>query len=280
MPVLTHKVAAKLLDRPIKVTLVGAGGTGSRIFERLVALQRGLLAMGHPYGLAVQVIDDDIVSPANVGRQAFAECDIGCPKAHVLVNRANLTVPGLSWSAHHARLQTGSTLDSDFVIGAVDSRAGRLAILRNLERNLSGMRYWLDCGNTAWTGQVVLGQVLATRSDKDKLDRLPHAGELFGELIDAAADKTDDEPSCSLRQALQRQSLFINQTMADYAANLLWMLLTKGELRVHGAFINMESMFTSPLPVDPDVWARLGVQRDGVRRKVQQPSRTKQKLAA
>lgn len=275
MTAIIHKVPAQLFERAVRVALIGAGGTGSRMLERLVALHRAMVALGHPKGLDVHVIDNDVVSPFNVGRQAFATCDIGASKAETLVNRANITVPGLDWRAHHARLTTESKLPFDLVIGAVDNRSGRLAILRALEGQMSGTRYWLDCGNRQWDGQVVLGQVRAARGEKDSPTRLAHVAELFPEVIDTKADSVEDGPSCSMAEALQKQSLFINQVMADYAANLLWTMFTTGQLQVHGAFINLKTMMTTPLHIDPETWARFGVVRDGKRRKVVQPSRKK-----
>ena len=66
-----HVLDGKLMTRAVNVLLVGAGGTGSRMLEKLVALHRALIAKGHPAGLEVTVVDPDTVSSANIGRQAF-----------------------------------------------------------------------------------------------------------------------------------------------------------------------------------------------------------------
>jgi hypothetical protein len=60
--------------------------------------------------------------------------------------------------------------------------------------------------------------------------------------------------------------------VADCAMAMLWNLFTKGHIDTHGAFINLDRMMVSPLRVDPEVWQRFGVQRDGKRRKVVRPS--------
>lgn len=52
----THVLDGKLMTRAVKVLLVGAGGTGSRMLEKLVALHRALKAKGHPNGLDVVVV--------------------------------------------------------------------------------------------------------------------------------------------------------------------------------------------------------------------------------
>ena len=91
------------------------------------------------------------------------------------------------------------------------------------------------------------------------------------DLAIGAEDK-DNLPSCSLAEALEKQSLYINTTVSDFAANLLWMLFTDGVLETQGAFINLKRMMVTPLRVDPEVWSRFGIVRDGKRHKVERPS--------
>jgi len=268
-----HSLQSDLLTKPVKILLVGAGGTGSRMLEKLVCLHKALKAKGHPHGFDVVVVDPDTVSPANIGRQAFYPGDVGAYKADILVTRANMALEDAVWSSCVAKLDTQSNLFGyDIVIGAVDNRAARLGILRGLENTMSGLRYWMDMGNRRADGQVVLGQVSSRRKvGEDKL-RLPHVGELYPELIDPAFEDSDDTPSCSLAESLEKQSLFINPTLADFAGNLLWNLFTKGEIDTHGVFVNLDRMVVTPLRVDPAVWARFGVVRDGRRHKVIRPS--------
>lgn len=270
---LQHRLPAKLLTKRVDILLVGAGGTGSRILEKLVCLHRALLAKGHPQGLMVTVVDPDTVSAANIGRQAFYPGDIGSFKADVLVNRANMALGNVRWKSEIAKLDTRSGLEGfDLVIGAVDNRAARLAILRGLENCMSGSRYWLDTGNRSNDGQVVLGEVPSRKRQTDHKERLPHIGELYPQLIDPAAEDPDEGPSCSLAEALEKQSLFINPAVSDFAMNILWNLFTDGQIDTHGAFINLKRMMVTPLRADPTVWERFGVTRDGRRHKVVRPS--------
>ncbi len=275
-PTSAHRIPAKLLTQRVNILLVGAGGTGSRILERLVCLHRALIAKGHPGGLQVTVADPDRVSAANIGRQAFYQSDIGSYKADVLVNRANMALRGVRWTSMPVKIDTRAGMDGvDMVIGAVDNRSARLGILRSLENCFSGSRYWLDTGNRADDGQVVLGQVPSRKRETDDKLRLPHAGELYPELIDPALEDPDDGPSCSLAEALEKQSLFINPTVADFAMAVLWNLFTQGKIDIHGAFINLRRMMVTPLKVDPAAWTRFGVIRDGKRRTVARPSTKK-----
>lgn len=275
-----HKLPAKLLTKPVSILLVGAGGTGSRMLEKLVCLHKALRAKGHPYGFDVLVVDPDVVSEANIGRQAFYPGDVGGYKSDILVNRANMALDDVVWKSSVGKLTTQANLANyDIVIGAVDNRAARLAILRGLEGVMSGTRYWLDMGNRRSDGQAILGQVNSDRAAKDSPERLPHVGELYPDLIDPAAEGPDDGPSCSLAEALEKQSLFINPTISDFAGNLLWQLFTKGEIDTHGVFVNLERMMVMPMKVDPDVWTRFGVVRDGRRHKVERPSHKAKKEA-
>ena len=269
---LQHRVPAPLLARRIQVLLAGAGGTGSRILEKLVCLHRGLLARGHPEGLMVTVMDPDCVAASNIGRQAFYPGDVGAPKADVLVNRANMALAGVCWRSVTQALDARTELeDCDLVIGAVDQRAARLAILQALQHCRSGRRYWLDCGNRVRDGQVVLGQVGGGRDRCEPQARLPHVGELYPELLNEAADADDEGPSCSLADALERQSLCINAVLADLAVTLLWTLFTDGCIDSHGAFVNLQRMMVTPLRIDPQVWQRFGVRRGRGRAQCAQP---------
>lgn len=273
MTTVVHRLPARMLSHQVRVLLVGAGGTGSRILEKLVCLHRALVAKGHPAGLMVTVVDPDTVSPANIGRQAFYPGDVGNFKADVLVNRANMALGNVRWRSEVAKVDTRSALEGfELVIGAVDNRAARLGILRGLENCLGGSRYWLDTGNRSSDGQVVLGEVSSCKRSTDDKTRLPHIGELYPELIDPAAEDPDEGPSCSLAEALDKQSLYINSAVSDFAMNILWNLFTQGQIDTHGAFINLQRMMVTPLRIDPAVWERFGVVRDGRRHKVERPS--------
>ena len=273
-----HHIHPELVNRQIKIALIGGGGTGSRMLENLVNLHRAMLALGHPGGLHVTLVDDDVVSPANVGRQAFYPCDIGSYKALTLINRANMSVGDQMWDAQIVRVKTDTSGmgNFDMVIGAVDNRSARLAILRSLENAGGGSRYYLDLGNRAADGQVLLGEVTSRNRKTEDLERLPHIGELFPELINANRDsELDDAPSCSLAEALEKQSLFINPSVSLFASAMLWNLFTKGEIAHHGAFVNLDRMTVMPIDVDPDTWQRFGVTRQKAKSKVVQPSRKK-----
>jgi len=251
-----HNIDSRLLTRAIKVVLVGAGGTGSHVLRRLANIHLAMIELGHPAGLDVIVIDPDTVSKTNVGRQNFWPSDVGQSKAEILVNRCNLLMQ-TGWVAETLKVTDDTQFSNpDIVIGCVDNRKGRAAILKALKRSVYSSAYYLDIGNREHDGQVVLGEVFGASYKRE--NRLPHVADLYPDIIDGSRDDTDDTPSCSLAEALEKQSLFINDTMANAACNLLWELFRYGQLTHHGQFVNIRSGRVTPLAIDPETWKRFG----------------------
>src|SRR5271169_1714028 len=108
----------------------------------------------------------------------------------------------LDWVLFHTKPHVYSALD--FVIGCVDTRKARRAIDKWVLS--SRAQYWLDLGNSASSGQFVLGQPKNSANRKKK-DRLPTVAELYPEIL-KGDEKKDDLPSCSAAEALTRQEPF------------------------------------------------------------------------
>lgn len=261
-----HRIPAAMTTHAWKVAVVGAGGTGSALLPNLARLHHAMLELGHPGGIDCTVYDDDTVSETNVGRQGFYPVDVGQHKATLIVNRLN-NLMGTRWEAQTRRIGSGDRFVCDLVIGCVDTRAARKAILGAMQCGSGG--YYLDCGNESDSGQVILGQVRGKAAE-----RIPHVGDLYPELLDPKGDKSDVAPSCSMADALQKQSLVINQAIAVQAYNLLWTLFRTGTLHYHGAFVNLTTGRTSALPMDPVAWDRFrdtpGTAKPGAKRKQRQ----------
>ncbi len=120
-----HHLPGSFLERPVDVAVIGAGGSGSQVLTGLAQLHHAMLALGHPGGLNVVAVDDDVVSPSNVGRQMFYPADVGQNKADVLIHRINMAM-GTNWKSVKTRLEKNSSLyQVDLVIGCVDTRAAR-----------------------------------------------------------------------------------------------------------------------------------------------------------
>jgi PRTRC genetic system ThiF family protein len=254
-----HKLNPDFLTKRIDVLLVGAGGNGCRMLTGLAELNKALVSLGHPHGLHVTVMDSDLVSESNIGRQAFFQSDIGLNKADVLVYRVNSAYQ-LEWVAIPARLENKRSFDYSryhLVVGAVDSRSSRRAIAEFCANKY--VDYWLDLGNFEDIGQIILGQTEYSfrRGDGINQRRLPTIVDLFPDILDESVEE-EDSPSCSVADALQKQSLFINRAVSDSALNILWRLFRYGELDYHGQFINLKSGIASPLAVDTEAWKRFG----------------------
>lgn len=260
----SHRLHTELLEREVRVLVVGCGGTGSAILGGLPYLHMAMLAQGHLYGLSVTVMDGDNISPANSVRQPFSRSEIGLNKAIVLVNRINLFW-GLNWQAIPQAL-TPQTLASpyaghsephlrpDIIIGCVDTRAAR-AIIAQCVSGMSHVHYWLDVGVRASSGQFVLGEPQNARNRRSRT-RLRTVAELYAEVANPALED-DNEPSCSAIEALERQHLFANSVLAQHALALLARLFRYGAISHHGGFVDIATSRAVPLPVDPLLWRRV-----------------------
>src|SRR5271157_5197235 len=240
-----HTLDPQLLERPIRILVVGCGGNGSAIVSGLPYLHQAMLAFGHPGGLQVTLIDPDTVSETNCVRQPFCRTEIGFPKAIVLAHRINLFW-GLNWQGMQAQIQhIANNAEVDLVIGCVDTRKARRAIDKWALQ--SRALYWLDLGNNASSGQFILGQP-KNRVNQKKKYRLPSVTELFPEIA-ALGVKDDGQPSCSAAEALTRQEPFINQNLAYQALGMLTQLLRHGSVSYQGGFYNLSTGRVVPLAI-------------------------------
>jgi PRTRC genetic system ThiF family protein len=253
-----HHVHPDLISKRVHINLAGAGGTGSQMLTGLARLDAAIRALGHP-GLDVAVFDPDEVSVANLGRQLFAPADVGCNKAEVLVTRINGWF-GTKWNAVPAKFygDNGTFSAGPMIcVSCVDTAGARVGIGKRLTARKH--LYWLDLGNRQADGQVVLG-VPAQNAEHSAFEfRLPTVLELFPEIArNAKRLDRDNGPSCSLAQALERQELFVNQSVCTPALQLLWQIFRYGRLTWHGAFVNLTTGRMNPIPVDPQAWRRMG----------------------
>lgn len=211
------------------MAVVGAGGSGSIFLSHLCRIWQAWTTLGGN-AFDIQVYDPDDVSEANLGRQCFCAADVGQPKAQVLAMRmrAFFGIP-ITGRVSYAPVNLGASL----VVGCVDNLGGRLAMRKSMTK---GNGYWLDLGNTADSGQVVLGG-----------HGLPDFFDVFPNQRRAKDRK--DLPSCSMAEALEKQDLFINSTVATLAGQLLWQLMRRGGINHHGYFVNLASGRVLPLEV-------------------------------
>jgi PRTRC genetic system ThiF family protein len=248
---------------PVTVNLIGAGGTGSNMLMALAKMNHALIALGHP-GLHLSVYDDDTVTEANLGRQLFSESELGFYKSAVLVNRVNRSL-GTNWKAVTTKFEAHHTDDypddgkANIYITCVDNVKARLDISDFLTQQAKSNRYernkplyWLDFGNSRSTGQAVLSTVTSIEQPRSEKYRtvpvLPKITDEFATLL-AESEREDDTPSCSLAEALEKQELYINPTLANLGASLLFRMFREGLLFHRGFFMNLSDFRLQPLKV-------------------------------
>jgi PRTRC genetic system ThiF family protein len=246
---------------PVTVNLIGAGGTGSHLLPALGGIHADLLAMDHP-GLQVTVFDDDIVTPFNIGRQGFSAAEIGLPKAVAILSRTNRfygtgwQAVGVRWSRENRELLQPN-LAANLTISCVDTAAARFAIADLLStahpagHGPHAPLYWIDFGNSRHTGQVLLSTLQKIKQPASKrfsgAGELPMVTEEFKELLEQITD--DEEPSCSLAAARQKQDLFINRTLAQLGGRLINSLFGQPMLESRGFFLNLAEFICHPLRI-------------------------------
>lgn len=249
-----HHTATYLLNPPHKVTidLVGLGGTGSQVLTGLARINESLVAIGHP-GLFIRAWDPDIVTSANIGRQLFSSADLGQNKAIVLITRVNRYF-GYDWQAKSEKY-TGKE-KSNVLVTCVDSAQARIDIgkshenIRQSATPTNVLYYWLDLGNLHKTGQAIIGTIGTIKQPKVKektAAALKTVVQKFPELSKIKEDKQG--PSCSLAEALTKQDLFINSTLAQFGCNLIWKLFREGMIRYHGCYVNLDSFIVQPIKI-------------------------------
>ena len=220
--------------RPVKVIMLGAGGTGGHIAPHLYRL---LYALDRPVRFII--CDGDIVEQKNLVRQNFAPADLGENKAKVLAERY-ASVFGMeteyvpefieneerlrrllqpySWQVGNEYLR-----EQVILIGAVDNNRSRQlcdAIFYQMEELI-----YIDSGNGEHTGQVVCG----IRSGSRTLYR--PIGRVYPDVL-KEKDKFPTELSCAEASLAAPQSIAANITAATAVVDMIYNILALGECRV------------------------------------------------
>jgi PRTRC genetic system ThiF family protein len=276
---MTHQTHSYLANgaHAITVDLVGMGGTGSMLLTHLARLHATLQNRGYP-GLHVRAFDPDMVERPNLIRQHYTRNDLGRNKAVVSIERIN-TFYGLrwqgipqAWDEEWVKYPLGPAA-SNIMISCVDSSQARMNLdklirtkvspkfdkMFDVNNALKGTAdktpaqvplYWLDMGNGKDFGQVVLGtwrDLTEGAMPATNVGKLDTTIEKFGDLTLYDGDE-EQGPSCSLLQALERQSLMVNPMVATHAAALLCELFS-GQINYQGCYINLKTLTTAPIKV-------------------------------
>lgn len=252
----------------LRLVLVGCGGTGSWLAPSLARLTRVLRDAGQHVSLTL--IDPDTVEAGNVPRQNFCAAEIGGAKAAALALRYGRAW-GLDIAAVCAPLaaeQVPPRYDDLLILcGAVDNAAARRTLAAVLaDHNRRGgadspPAWWVDCGNAADTGQVLLGSALEPAALRYAFQpaavcRVLPAPSLQCPdlLVDRPEERPDSRLSCAELMLRNAQSLMINQAVANAASAMLHRLLISGDLRIFATYLDLvagsqRSDYTTPAAV-------------------------------
>ncbi|MBD2604098.1 ThiF family adenylyltransferase [Scytonema hofmannii FACHB-248] len=243
--------------RKVNFILVGAGGTGGYLAEDVCRLIVQLQQNEKKANLTI--IDGDSVEPKNIARQNYQPSEISFPKAQCLATRCSakygVEVTAISdwFSPNHVENYKWNTLT--IIIGCVDNAATRAQIHSclkyNSPRDEQADLFWLDCGNSSLSGQVILGthadfNIVSASNNPDKpafWKHLPSPALVHPELlIPKPEELSSNNLSCAEIQILNHQTLFINRMTSAIASQYLLELTLIGKITKFVSYFNLIPM--------------------------------------
>ena len=228
-------------SRPVKIVLVGTGGTGGYIVPQLYRL---LYALDRP--IRVILCDGDLVEEKNLGRQNFIEADLGKNKAMVLAERYSnafgietsyipqyvedeemleeLLEPLQYPQNRYVTNQNGEAVrkvisEIVILIGAVDNNRSR-QVFHSVFQRAKELIY-IDSGNSKASGQVICG---VRRSGKTFYQPV---ASLYPEVLEQT-DKFPTELSCAEASISAPQTIAANLAAAPVVTIHIYNILAEG----------------------------------------------------
>lgn len=242
--------------RPVKIVMIGAGGTGGHIAPHLYRL---LYALERPVQFII--CDGDIVEEKNLVRQNFTEADLGQNKARVVAERYS-NVFGLETSYVPDFIESTEKLETlieprswdtgyrvydekygDYVpklipemvilIGAVDNNRSRQLCHEVFQR--SKELVYIDSGNGEYTGQVVCG---IRRNGKTIYKPV---GALYPDMAQPD-DLFPSEVSCAEASVSAPQTIVANLMAATAVVTMIYNILVVGSSTVQQATFSTKTV--------------------------------------
>ena len=241
-----------ILDKPVKVIMLGAGGTGGYIAPHLYRL---LHTIERP--VKVIIVDGDIVEEKNLIRQNFVASDIGRNKAQVLAERYasafgmeayyipdfiecesklfELTKPDTHLSSPNPYQRSSSHV---ILIGAVDNNRSRQ--LCHQVFNKADDIIYLDSGNGEYTGQVVCG---IRRKGWTYFEPI---GDAYPDIL-IDNDKFPTELSCAEAAVSAPQSIVANVMAATAVVSYIYNIIVLGSIEARSVTFSTKSVNLKPI---------------------------------
>lgn len=222
------------MDRPVKVVMLGAGGTGGYVAPYLFRL---LHMLDRPARFII--CDGDLVEAKNLDRQNFVEADLGENKARVLSERYSAvlgmeteyvpnfieTLPELMTLIEPGEWETDGyprrkVREMVLLLGCVDNNRTRQLCHEAFKKSLDLI--YIDSGNGSYTGQVVCGVRKNGRTVRRPI------GGVHPEML-KVIDRFPSELSCAEAAQADPQSIVANVTAATAVLTMVYNILTHGE---------------------------------------------------
>jgi len=240
------------LDKPVKIIMLGAGGTGGHIAPHLYRLLHTLVRP-----VKIIISDGDIVEEKNLVRQNFISADLGKNKAQVLAERYatafgmeikyipdfiecgdklyELTIPDTYPSSPYSNQRHEGLV---ILIGAVDNNKSR-RLCHEVFKKADNLIY-IDSGNGEFTGQVVCGIRRKGRTYYKPI------GDVYPDIL-SDTDKFPSELSCAEAAVSAPQSIVANIMAATAVVSYLYNILVLGSIEVRSVTFSTKTVNLKPV---------------------------------
>lgn len=219
-------------NTPVKIVMLGAGGTGGHIAPHIYRL---LYALDRPSRFII--CDGDKVEFKNLVRQNFSPADLGENKAKILAERyaavfgmeveylpafvedldtLTTLIHADGWAGEYSRYPT--VREQVILIGAVDNDKSR-QLCHKAFLKAENLIY-IDSGNGEFSGQVVCGVRRNGRTVRKPV------GGVFPELL-KAQDRFPSELSCAEASLADPQSMAANITAATIVVDMVYNMVVR-----------------------------------------------------
>ena len=256
------------IERPVKIVMLGAGGTGAYAAPHIYRL---LHVLDRPVRFIIA--DGDTVEEKNLVRQNFVNSDLGKNKAKVLAERyasafgmeieyipefienedrlRNLITPdrigqtGIT-STQFLRGFNPSDLLKNLVIliGAVDNNKSR-QMCHRVFKSMEELIY-IDSGNGEYTGQIVCGIRRKSRTYYKPV------GDLYPDIL-LETDKYPTELSCAEAAVSAPQSVAANIMAAAAITSYVYNILVLGVIDVRSDTFSSRTVNIKPMVIQKRV---------------------------
>ena len=249
------------LVRPIKIVMIGAGGTGAYVAPHIYRL---LHVLDRPVRFIIA--DGDTVEEKNLIRQNFVASDLGENKAKVLAERyasafgmeieyipefiesedrlRSLVTPDriVQTSISSSQFIEGFNMSDVFrnlviLIGAVDNNRSR-QMCHRVFKSMEELIY-IDSGNGEYTGQVVCGIRRNNRSYYKPV------GDIYPDIL-LETDKFPTELSCAEAAVSAPQSIAANIMAAAVITSYVYNIIALGVIDVRNVTFSSRSVNIKP----------------------------------